>query len=130
MTDAPELKGCPFCGNAAVIEHGSDHHGSWFSLGCSRHWGAVGLDNACLGGRLFYTDTERDERDAIAAWNTRANLIPEMLAAERAAGRREGLEAAAQSVCNSVGEFTHPATHYTFGRLAAAIRALIGEAKP
>lgn len=94
MTDAPELKGCPFCGNAAVIERGSDHHGSWFSLGCSRHWGAVGLDNACLGGRLFYTETERDERDAIAAWNTRANLIPEMLAAEREAGRREGLEAA------------------------------------
>jgi hypothetical protein len=62
---------CPFCGAPAEIEHGSDHHGEWFNLGCSRHWGKD-LDSPCVGGRLWYTETEVTEDDAIAAWNRRA----------------------------------------------------------
>lgn len=33
-------------------------------------------------------------------------------------------ERAARAVENDAGEFDHPSTHYTFGRLATAIRAL------
>jgi hypothetical protein len=62
---------CPFCGAPAEIEHGSDHHGEWFNLGCSRHWGKD-PDSPCVGGRLWYTETEVTEADAIAAWNRRA----------------------------------------------------------
>ena len=40
-------------------------------------------------------------------------------------GREAGLREAAQAVANDAGEFDHPATHYTFGRLAEKILALI-----
>lgn len=72
MTAPEPLKGCPFCGSHAEIERGSDHHGSWFNLGCSKHWGNVEPEHACIGGRLFYTETEKTEAEAIAAWNRRA----------------------------------------------------------
>jgi hypothetical protein len=68
------IKPCPFCGSEAELEHGSDHHGQWFNLGCSRHWGNVDPDRACVGGRLWYTETEKSEAEAIAAWNTRQAL--------------------------------------------------------
>lgn len=64
-----ELKPCPFCGYPAALEHGSDHHGEWFNLGCSRHWGVT--DTPCVGARLFYTEIDTPEAEAIAKWNTR-----------------------------------------------------------
>jgi hypothetical protein len=77
MTEAPELLPCPFCGSPADLERDSDHHGEWFNLGCSRHWGKV-IDpssaNTCLAGRIFYTEAGRCEGEAIAAWNRRADL--------------------------------------------------------
>jgi hypothetical protein len=74
MGEHTKLFACPFCGADAQIEHGSDHHGTWFNLGCSRHWGSslVDADHGCIGGRIYYTETETPEVEAIAAWNTRA----------------------------------------------------------
>ena len=81
MTDAQEvLAPCPFCGSEAELERDSDHHGEWFNLGCSRHWGKQrdpSPENTCIAGRMFYTETDRSEADAIAAWNTRA-IQPEL----------------------------------------------------
>lgn len=67
----PNLKPCPFCGSEAELERGSDHHGEWFNLGCSRHWGRVEPDTACIAGRIFYTEFEKTEEEAIALWNAR-----------------------------------------------------------
>lgn len=67
-----DLKPCPFCGSPAELEHASDHHGEWFNLGCSKHWGNVPVDDACPAGRMWYTADPSDETKAIAAWNTRA----------------------------------------------------------
>lgn len=77
MTD---LKPCPFCGSPAELERHSDHHGGWFNLGCSRHWGNVDPKNvdpdaACIAGRMFYTEDPDNEAKAIAAWNTRASCV-------------------------------------------------------
>lgn len=69
--DMSELKPCPFCGSAAELEHGNDHHGEWFNLGCSRHWGNVDPDTACVAGRMWYTAEPDDEAKAIDAWNRR-----------------------------------------------------------
>lgn len=69
-----DLKPCPFCGAPAELEHGSDHHGEWFNLGCSRHWGRVDPDKACKGGRLWYTEFEQPEATAIEEWNRRDAL--------------------------------------------------------
>ena len=66
-----ELKPCPFCGLPAELERGNDHHGSWFNLGCSDHWGRRRDGKGCIAGRMFYTETDTPEADAIAAWNTR-----------------------------------------------------------
>ena len=74
MTEA--LKTCPFCGSPAEIEYGSDHHGTWYNLGCSRHWGHQSDPNptsTCLAGRIYYTETDVPEAEAIAAWNRRAD---------------------------------------------------------
>jgi hypothetical protein len=77
MTDVSRetkaLLPCPFCGSPAELERDSDHHGEWFNLGCSRHWGRVkDPDKSCLGARLWYTETDVPEVEAIAAWNRRA----------------------------------------------------------
>ena len=74
MTDqiARRLLACPFCGSPAELERDNDHHGEWFNLGCSRHWGNVDPDDACIGGRVFYTEDPEKEASAIEAWNTRA----------------------------------------------------------
>ncbi len=66
---------CPFCGAQASLEQDSDHHGDWFNLGCSRHWGAV--DDGCCGGRLWYTADPSELEGAIAAWNRRVTQPPE-----------------------------------------------------
>jgi hypothetical protein len=66
------LKPCPFCGSDAELERDSDHHGEWFNLGCSRHWGRVpDPDDRCPGGRIWYTEDPEELEGAIAAWNTR-----------------------------------------------------------
>jgi hypothetical protein len=67
-----ELKPCPFCGSPAELERGSDHHGEWFNLGCSKHWGNVKPEASCIAGRIFYTAAPEDEAKAIASWNSRA----------------------------------------------------------
>lgn len=75
MNQDSELKPCPFCRAPAELEQGSDHHGAWFNLGCSRHWGHQrnpDHTNTCIAGRIFYTETEMPLSDAIAVWNTRA----------------------------------------------------------
>lgn len=74
--EAVALLPCPFCGSPAELERDSDHHGSWFNLGCSRHWYRVGPEKACIAGRIFYTESERSEADAIAIWNTRPSASP------------------------------------------------------
>lgn len=77
--EAVALKPCPFCAAPAEIEQGIDHHGEWFNLGCSRHWGKVkdpNPSNTCIAGRMFYTEIDRTEAEAIAAWNTRADAAP------------------------------------------------------
>lgn len=76
IKEALELLPCPFCGSAAEIERGNDHHGEWFNLGCSCHWGNVEPDSACSAGRMWYTAEPEDEPKAIATWNTRATLSP------------------------------------------------------
>lgn len=66
------LAPCPFCGSPAELEHDSDHHGEWFNLGCSKHWERVTpIEDACCGGRLWYTEPLSEEARAIEAWNTR-----------------------------------------------------------
>lgn len=70
------LKPCPFCGSPGELEHGNDHHGNWFNLGCSDHWGKRTDGLGCKAGRLWYTETDTPEADAIAAWNTRPAPSP------------------------------------------------------
>lgn len=68
-----ELKSCPFCGAPAELERDNDHHGEWFNLGCSRHWGTVSdPDDKCPGCRIWYTAPPEEMEGAIAAWNKRA----------------------------------------------------------
>lgn len=65
MTDAPKLKPCPFCGSDEL----------------SYGWSAPGYDGSPSTGNvechncnaLIYT--QHGERDAIAAWNTRAPTV-------------------------------------------------------
>jgi hypothetical protein len=89
--DAPSkgsLKPCPFCGSPAELEEDSDHHGGWFNLGCSKHWGKSGIEpeNACPGGRIWYTEDPEGKSRAIQSWNTRADTAaPELLALLREA---------------------------------------------
>lgn len=66
------LKPCPFCGSPAELEQDSDHHGEWFNLGCSNHWGRVKEDERCPGGRIWYTEDPDSMPAAIAAWNRRS----------------------------------------------------------
>lgn len=71
-----ELKPCPFCGAPAELEEDSDHHGEWFNLGCSNHWGKIDPDDACCGARLWYTAEPSEKAKAIAAWNRRSPAPP------------------------------------------------------
>lgn len=66
-----DLKPCPFCASPAELVTDNDHHGEWFNLGCSRHWGNVDPDDACPGGRVYYTEDMDRLPAAIAAWNRR-----------------------------------------------------------
>lgn len=66
-----ELLPCPFCGSQAEIETDSDHHGEWFNLGCSKHWGKV-KESPCAAGRMWYTETEVPLAKAVEIWNRRA----------------------------------------------------------
>lgn len=70
FANATPLLPCPFCGAPAELERDGDHHGEWFNLGCSKHFGRV--DPPCPGGRLWYTASPDNEAEAIAAWNKRA----------------------------------------------------------
>jgi len=67
-----ELKPCPFCGSPAKLEKDSDHHGEFFSLGCSR-LRQKDSERNCIGSWLFYTEsvTETSIDEAIAMWNSR-----------------------------------------------------------
>lgn len=54
---------CPFCGEPALLEKDSDHHGAWFNLGCS--------GDGCPGRWVFYTCPLGSLGDAVAKWNSR-----------------------------------------------------------
>jgi len=56
---------CPFCGSEAELEIEEDHHGEYFSLGCS--------DYGCHGHWAFYTEPTEDTpvEEAVAKWNRR-----------------------------------------------------------
>lgn len=80
MTDMPELKPCPFCGGGETIIE--PVMGTWNgghkpqSIICYR------LRHFCgdlVGDKFVYNRMElraRTEEQAIAAWNTRADLVP------------------------------------------------------
>lgn len=89
--DKVTLKNCPFCGAAASLERESDHHGEWFNLGCSQHWGTtLTAEGGCPGGRIWYTEDPSDMDQAITAWNTRTHVVSEeMVERSCAAYRRD-----------------------------------------
>lgn len=74
MSDEAKLLPCPFCGSPAELEKDSDHHGEWFNLGCSRHWGKDDK-NHCIGGLIFYTESELTVAEGIRLWNERSDAI-------------------------------------------------------
>ena len=63
MSKKIELKPCPFCGADGKLVQDQDHHGEYYTLGCSF--------TECLANGLFYTEVEIPLEHAIAAWNTR-----------------------------------------------------------
>lgn len=96
---------CPYCGAPAEIEEGSDHHGTWFNLGCSRHWGHQrnpDHTNTCIAGRIYYTETDVPLSEALIAWNTRAvNSHHDLIEALREA--RTGLSITRTNVMTEIG---------------------------
>lgn len=63
MTDAPELKPCPFCGGEADFESvGMDSRTVWYRVVCS---------TGCCAGSAPHETCE----EATVAWNTRADTI-------------------------------------------------------
>ena len=75
MTDAPELKPCPFCGGGARIYQDPSHSTAWF-CGCE--------DWDCFGNMMW----DETKTGATDKWNRRA--IP---AAARAEALKEALKA-------------------------------------
>lgn len=60
-----QLKPCPFCGNATQLVEDGDHHGEFFSLGCS--------SRDCAGYHAYYTESASHKAECVAAWNRRAD---------------------------------------------------------
>ena len=90
MTETQELKACWCCNAPALLERDGDHHGEWFNLGCSRHWGAVpDRAEACPAGRIWYTADPSEMNAAITAWNTRPREAELEAALEEAKGALE-----------------------------------------
>jgi hypothetical protein len=70
MTDAPELKPCPFCGGEASAQRSimDGPTGAPWMCGCDREM-SDGTWDGCVTLTWYSTKAE-----AIAAWNTRADL--------------------------------------------------------
>jgi hypothetical protein len=69
-----ELEECPFCGEPAKLVKDEDHHGQFFSLGCSsavKHT-MDGFHMHCPAVELFYTEEIAYLETAIKLWNNRA----------------------------------------------------------
>ena len=62
-----ELKPCPFCGSKGYIKQDEDHHGKFYTLGCS--------NESCMANTILYTMPEDELKleEAINQWNTRVN---------------------------------------------------------
>jgi len=60
-----ELKPCPFCGGAAQCKVEEDHHGTFYSMGCS--------NSDCVAHEIYYTVPEEDlpMEQAVSNWNRR-----------------------------------------------------------
>ena len=62
-----KLKTCPFCGSDGYIKIENDHHGNYFTLGCS--------NQNCPAHFLFMDEPEDDDKhsieNAVKYWNTR-----------------------------------------------------------
>lgn len=61
-----ELKSCPFCGGDAYLEQNEDHHGIFYSLGCS--------NDKCIANTIIYRmpDEELKMEEAVEQWNERS----------------------------------------------------------
>jgi hypothetical protein len=57
------LKPCPFCGKEALLQLESDHHGTFFNLGCP--------DDNCIAKWMLYTRDIEDLGESIDKWNNR-----------------------------------------------------------
>lgn len=88
---------------------------------------AILAERDALAAQLAAAEARARESalDALAAYGQAAEAHEAQLAAEARLTRayEAGRDDAARLVDNSCDEFDHPATHYTFGRIAAAIRA-------
>lgn len=125
---APDLKPCPFCGGEAYLRSDVSHSKAYF-IGCST------VD--CFG-EIHWGQTKNE---AIAGWNTRADLIPAMLAeavqAEREACAEmvDEMALAARKSYDVLCDVDHAAKISAailadeFARLASAILALIDGAE-
>jgi hypothetical protein len=121
-----ELLPCPFCGSPAEIEEGSDHHGTWFNLGCSRHWGHVrnpDSGNTCIAGRMYYTETEVPILEAVASWNTRQSATAPLIAALEEA--REAFNYCKHEAYCSVDAEIGSVDRFGYGRIENRARAAL-----
>ena len=66
--DRGQLKSCPFCGKEGIIEgRGSDYNYDYilYSVGC--------IDRKCIGHYMTHIYIYDTPREALEAWNRRAN---------------------------------------------------------